>query len=122
MFRSLQDDGIDMSFLDGMKSFIEPIKDEPRDPADENISNDLENLMQENAQLLETLKTVQNDRLGSPPPPGGNLGQIGPPSDREMEIANKIRSNLVEVAKQMRPGQVMPGSLVRRAMQIRVPL
>ena len=112
--RSLQDDGIDMSFLDNLQKFWSGVKEEGKDED----SKDTPELLQANAQLIEQLKNVQSERLSSTPPP--HFSHIIKPSDKELELASNIQSNLVEMVGQLKPGQVVPENAVRNALGIPV--
>merc|ERR1712066_777526 len=108
--KSLQDDGIDMSFLDNLQKFWSGVKEEGKDED----SKDTPELLQANAQLIEQLKNVQSERLSSTPPP--HFSHIIKPSDKELELASNIQSNLVEMVGQLKPGQVVPENAVRTAL------
>ena len=56
------------------------IKEEVKDDVD---SKDTPELLQANAQLIEQLKNVQNERLSSTPPP--HFSHVIKPSDKEYE-------------------------------------
>merc|ERR1719438_648053 len=75
--KSLQDDGIDMSFLDNLqKQYGENnIKQE-----EETVDN-LE-LLRANAQLIDQLKNIQSERLSATPPP--HFSQLPKPNEKEV--------------------------------------
>ena len=105
-----------MSFLDSLKNFVDPIKKEAAEGEDEAKYSDL---AEANAGLIENLNKVQNERLSAPPP--AHFSHIPPPNDKEMELANSLRSNLVKMAKQMKPVEIMPETNSRLTMEVRAP-
>merc|ERR1712141_793084 len=111
--KSLQDEGIDMSFLDNLQRTwpASGIKEEIKEEDD---SKDTPQLLQANAQLIEQLKNVQNDRLSATPPP--HVSHIIKPSDKELDLAHNIQNNLVEMVGQLKPGQAVPENAVRTAL------
>ena len=117
--RSLQDEGIDMSFLDNLQkswsavSASGIIKEEIKEEVNLD-SKDTPQLLLANAQLIEQLKNVQNDRLSATPPP--HVSHITKPSDKELDLAHNIQNNLVEMVGQLKPGQVVPENAVRTAL------
>ena len=102
-----------MSFLDNLQRTwpASGIKEEIKEEDD---SKDTPQLLQANAQLIEQLKNVQNDRLSATPPP--HVSHIIKPSDKELDLAHNIQNNLVEMVGQLKPGQVVPENAVRTAL------
>ena len=94
-------------FLDNLQSQwnASNIKEEVKDDVD---SKDTPELLQANAQLIEQLKNVQNERLSSTPPP--HFSHVIKPSDKELELAQNIQNNLIEMVGQLKPGQVIAKS------------
>ena len=92
------------SFSDNLQSQwnASNIKEEVKDDVD---SKDTPELLQANAQLIEQLKNVQNERLSSTPPP--HFSHVIKPSDKELELAQNIQNNLIEMVGQLKPGQVI---------------
>ena len=110
--KSLQDDGIDMSFLENLQTFVETnVKEEK--------TEDLE-LLGANAQLIDQLKNVQNERLSATPPV--HFSEIAKPSDKEVELANNIQTNLVEMVSQVKPNNIVSEAAIRAVMGIKAPL
>ena len=95
---------ISFSFSDNLQSQwnASNIKEEVKDDVD---SKDTPELLQANAQLIEQLKNVQNERLSSTPPP--HFSHVIKPSDKELELAQNIQNNLIEMVGQLKPGQVI---------------
>ena len=95
------------SFSDNLQSQWNAtnIKEEVKDDVD---SKDTPELLQANAQLIEQLKNVQNERLSSTPPP--HFSHVIKPSDKELELAQNIQNNLIEMVGQLKPGQVIAKS------------
>merc|ERR1712048_619198 len=118
--KSLEKDGIDMSFLDSLQKYCDDnsgpilIKTEDTKPPE-----GLE-LLQTNAQLIDQLKIVQNERLSGTPPP--HFSQLQKPTEKETELAANIQSNLVEMVGQVKPNQVLPEAAIRAVMGIKAPL
>jgi len=120
--KSLEKDGIDMSFLDTLQKYCDDqnvmgstdIKTEDTKPPE-----GLE-LLQTNAQLIDQLKIVQNERLSGTPPP--HFSQLQKPTEKETELAANIQSNLVEMVGQVKPNQVLPEAAIRAVMGIKAPL
>ena len=75
-----------MSFLDNLQRTwpTSGIKEEIKEEDD---SKDTPQLLQANAQLIEQLKNVQNDRLSATPPP--HVSHIIKPSDKELDLGMK---------------------------------
>ena len=114
--KSLQEDGIDMSFLDTLQeqyNAVEKVKQE--EPSGEGTE-----LLNANAQLIEQLKTLQNERLTATPPP--HFSQLAKPNEKETELANSIQSNLVEMVGHFKPNQVISEAAIRGIMGIKAPL
>ena len=84
------------------------IKEEVKEDVD---SKDTPELLQANAQLIEQLKNVQNERLSSTPPP--HFSHVIKPSDKELELAQNIQNNLIEMVGQLKPGQVISKSYLK---------
>ena len=77
-------------------------------------------LLQANAQLIDQLKIVQNERLSGTPP--AHFSQLQKPTEKETELAANIQSNLVEMVGQVKPNQVLPEAAIRAVMGIKAPL
>ena len=61
----------------------------------EDIKQENLELLQTNAQLIDQLKMVQNERLSGTPP--SHFSQLQKPTDKEIELAANIQNNLVEM-------------------------
>jgi len=101
--KTLQDDGIDMSFLSTLQSFY--TKNEAQKP---------ENMLETNADLIDQLKNVQNDRLSGTPPQ--HFSQMPKANEKEMELASSIQKNLVNMVAQVKPSVVLPEASVRSVL------
>lgn len=101
--KTLQDDGIDMSFLGTLQSFY--AKNEAKKP---------ENMLEANADLIDQLKSVQNDRLSSTPPQ--HFSQMPKAGEKEVELASSIQANLVDMVSQVKPSVVLPEASVRSVL------
>jgi bromodomain-containing protein 7/9 len=107
--KSLSDVGIDVSFLDSLQEKYQELSDNSNIP--------LQNLT-DTASLIGELKDVQYDRLSASLPL--HFSQIVMPNDHEMALASQIQSNLVEMAKHVTPGDVVPNEAIRRALGISI--
>ena len=106
--KSLQDDGIDMSFLDALQPFYK--KNEEKKP---------ENMLEANADLIDQLKHVQNDRLSGPPPQ--HFSQMPKASEKEVELAKSIQTNLADMVSQVKPSVVLPETSLRSVLGVKTP-
>ena len=102
--KSLEEEGIDVSFLDALK--------QQYDKPDEEESMQIK--MEKNAELIDQLKKVQDSRLTANTPP--HLANLPQPSDQEQELAQKIRNNLVEMASKVQPQFVTSSQGIRKAI------
>ena len=129
--KSLNTDlGIDMSYLDGIKKEYENSKPDeisngvPSNKLlpklDEKTSKELQDTIQKNAELIQELKDVQNERLSTTPPV--HFSNMTKSNEREQELASVIRSNLVEMAGKVKPYHVSSETSVRKAMGTSVDL
>ena len=113
-----------MSFIDTMKKEYEDSRQDLSNTStssskalpklDEKTSKDLQDKIQKNAELIQELKDVQNERLSSTPPV--HFSNISKPNDREQELASVIRTNLVEMAGKVKPYHVTSERNIRKAM------
>merc|ERR1719411_1247161 len=71
-------------------------------------------LVAKNADLLAQLQRVQDVRLSANPP--AHFASIAKPSDEEMELAQKVRDNLVEMSAKVQPRFVVSSEGIRRAL------
>ena len=80
--KSLEDDGIDMSFLNGLQRHYNELLDVKLDTT---------------ASLLDNLRDVQNERLGSVP--SSNIGELKQIGESEQTLAGQIQGNLVDMVR-----------------------
>uniref|UniRef100_A0A0K8SQJ5 Bromo domain-containing protein n=1 Tax=Lygus hesperus TaxID=30085 RepID=A0A0K8SQJ5_LYGHE len=106
--KTLSDLGIDISFLNDIDGDV--TESSPTQP------NPVQDKLEHTTALIEKLQQVQNDRLSSPAPT--HLGHILPPSETEINLAEKITESLTELAKQVPPGALIPVPAIRKAMGI----
>ena len=104
--KSLSDIGIVVSFLETLQQKYEEASDGGLDS------------LADTAGLISELKEVQLERLSAALPL--HLSQITMPNDHEMALASQIQNNLLEMAKQVTPGYVVPQEAVRRALGISI--
>lgn len=90
--KSLEKDGIDMSFLTDLET---------------KYNSGTEAKLDTTAGLIENLRNVQHERLGS----SSNLNQLEGPGEKEMELAGQVQGNLVDMVGSMSRG---PRELARR--------
>ncbi|NXF87238.1 BRD7 protein, partial [Eubucco bourcierii] len=76
--------------------------------------------LDETTKLLRELQDAQNERLSTKPPP--NMICLLSPSYRELHLAERVTSNLKELAQQVTPGDIVSTYGIRKAMGISVPL
>ncbi|CAG5133425.1 unnamed protein product, partial [Candidula unifasciata] len=76
----------------------------------------LQHKLNETAVMLSELTDTQHKRLSQDPP--SHLGLISSPSNKEADLANKVTSNLMNMAKQVQPSDVVSSQAVRAAMGI----
>jgi len=112
-FESLKtwsNDGIDMSFLDGIaKKFEAKAEVEKGDGS-------AEDKLGKSAKLIEDLRAAQYERLSSAPPQ--HLSQIQPPNQKELELAEKVQECLADLASQVKPGDISAATALRKAMGV----
>nr|CAG4650083.1 EOG090X04G3 [Sida crystallina] len=105
--RSLEDLGIDVSFLDSFEAQLKA----------EQVAREVnQTYLDETGTLISNLEKVQRERLSKTPPP--HLSNIAPPSDLEIQLAEKITEGITLVAKQALPAAVASLPAVRKAMGI----
>merc|ERR1712226_1623475 len=107
--KSLEKDGIDMSFLDNIKQeYVETSAKIKKEQPEDNL--------EETAKLLLDLKAVQDARLKAPLPQ--HFSMIAKPSEKEMKLAEQVRSRLAGMAGQLTPGHVVPGDSLKKLLGI----
>ncbi|XP_033754995.1 LOW QUALITY PROTEIN: bromodomain-containing protein 7-like [Pecten maximus] len=100
--RSLSQLGVDVSFLDQYEN--EP----PKDPIQEKLD--------QTASLLNDLQQTQNERLSSKLPP--HLALVPGPSEKELQLAQKVTKELRELAKSANPRGVVSVEGVRSVLGV----
>ncbi|KAH0619631.1 hypothetical protein JD844_000426 [Phrynosoma platyrhinos] len=75
--------------------------------------------LDETTKLLRDLQDAQNERLSTKPPP--NMICLLGPSYKEMHLAERVTSNLKELAQQVAPGDIVSTYGIRKAMGISIP-
>jgi len=119
--KTLEKDGIDMSFLDSLQKYCDQNGTGPSEiKTEDSKPTEALELLQANAQLIDQLKIVQNERLSGTPP--AHFSQLQKPTEKETELAANIQSNLVEMVGQVKPNQVLPEAAIRAVMGIKAPL
>ncbi len=114
--KSLADDGIDMSFLDSLKTRYQKEAEEKANQPPPPPPMTPQEMLDANAALLEHLKQVQMDRLSQAPP--HHFSNIPKAGDKEAKLATEITKNLCDMAKHLKPSNVAPVQSVRRLLGI----
>ncbi|KAI8519643.1 Bromodomain containing protein 7 [Branchiostoma belcheri] len=104
--KSLSVEGIDMSFLDGLES---ELKREPDSSA-------VQQRLDENMALIADLQRTQHERLSAKPP--SNLSFVPGPTQKELQIAQKLTQGLRELTSKVSPADVTKVTDIRKAMGI----
>ncbi|RUS70214.1 hypothetical protein EGW08_022024 [Elysia chlorotica] len=86
------------------------------DAAAKDSKDPVQQSLNQTAAMISDLYQTQNQRLSQDPPP--HLGLIAQPSDKEADLANKVTSSLVSMARQVQPSDVVSTPAVRGAMGI----
>ncbi|XP_061450567.1 bromodomain-containing protein 7 [Rhineura floridana] len=92
----------------------------PVDEFDSEEAEVFQRKLDETTKLLKELQDAQNERLSTKPPP--NMICLLGPSYKEMHLAERVTSNLKELAQQVAPGDIVSTYGIRKAMGISVPL
>eukprot|EP00088_Acartia_fossae_P029369 TRINITY_DN3021_c0_g1_i5.p1 TRINITY_DN3021_c0_g1~~TRINITY_DN3021_c0_g1_i5.p1 ORF type:complete len:527 (-),score=123.01 TRINITY_DN3021_c0_g1_i5:584-2131(-) len=111
--KSLNEEGIDMSFIDTLKEEFEA-KEAERDS-----NRTLEERLDRTAVLLNNLKASQTNRLNVCP--NFNLNQVEQPSNFEVKLASKVLDNLSTILKSTQPGDLVEVTSLRKAMGVNLP-
>lgn len=112
--KTLEDDGIDMSFLDNLAKTLDSKPQE--DDEEEQVDNTPEGKLEKTAELISSLVAAQYERLSAPPPQ--HLSQIQPPSQKEIDIAVQVQESLADMAGQVKPSDISHLPAVRKAMGV----
>ena len=89
--KSLEKDGIDMSFLDGLEKRYQNLASVK---------------LEATAGLLEELRSVQEERLGG----SSSLACLPEVGGREQELAGQVQEQLQEMVRGLPPGHLLPPS------------
>ncbi|KAL5021875.1 hypothetical protein ScPMuIL_001030 [Solemya velum] len=100
--RSLGDLGVDVSFLDQYE------KDPPKDKVQEKLDH--------TASLIQDLQQTQSERLCARPPL--YLCDLPGPSEKEMQLAQRVTEELKDLAKEVAPSDITSLKGIREAMGI----
>jgi len=111
--KTLSEEGIDMSFVDNLKTEYEAKE------AEEDAKRTHEERLDRTAHLINNLKSSQTKRLNVCP--NYSLNQVEQPSDFEMKLASKVLDNLTTILQATKPGDLVGVSSVRRAMGVNLP-
>uniref|UniRef100_A0A0B7B8R6 Bromo domain-containing protein n=1 Tax=Arion vulgaris TaxID=1028688 RepID=A0A0B7B8R6_9EUPU len=76
----------------------------------------LQHKLNETANMLSELSDTQHKRLSQDPPT--HLSLVSSPTAKEADLANKVTSNLMNMAKQVHPRDVVSSQAVRAALGI----
>ncbi|XP_074644692.1 bromodomain-containing protein 7-like [Tubulanus polymorphus] len=106
--RTLSNIGIDTSFLDTFE----------KEMRQENKTEVVQKKLDETSGFIKDLERVQNERLSRQPPP--HLSYIPGPSPTEIQLAEKVTKGLTDLTKQVKPGDVVSATGVRKALGITV--
>jgi len=99
--------GIDVSFI---KDFVKENKDEKPQSSPSQTSTSAEQVLEQNANLLNNLQKQQNKRLTSIH--GGSL----PVGETELKTATSLVGNLKELLKATKPGDTVPSYGIKKAI------
>ncbi|XP_055852969.1 bromodomain-containing protein 7 [Episyrphus balteatus] len=102
--KSLNELGIDMSFLNDMESETKNYELTRR--LSEHLSNNLS--------LLEKLRSTQHERLSQPLP--AHLAHVQQPGPDETHLANQVTLHLSDICKKLPPGAIADPYGLRKAM------
>eukprot|EP00090_Calanus_glacialis_P046975 TRINITY_DN949_c0_g1_i1.p1 TRINITY_DN949_c0_g1~~TRINITY_DN949_c0_g1_i1.p1 ORF type:complete len:644 (-),score=181.07 TRINITY_DN949_c0_g1_i1:103-2034(-) len=87
--KSLEDDGIDMSFLGDLQK---------------QYNESLDVKLDTTAGMIENLRNVQHERLSSVS--SSNLGELRGPGEKERELAGQVQGHLMDMVGGVRPREV----------------
>jgi len=113
--RSLENEGIDMSFISSLQVDYEFKKD-----GEETGDFSLERQLEMAAKLISDLANAQSSRLSKPPP--ACLSNLPGPEEKEVRLADQVVSHLTSLTGRVAPGQVVEQRQLRKAMGIHAPL
>lgn len=104
--RSLSSLGVDVQFMDDLEQQINCA----------NMTNSLQQSLNENSGLIQKLHQIQTDRLSAPLP--AHLSYVQRAGEDEIELAAQITNNLTQIAKQLPPVAIASPHGIRKAMGI----
>jgi len=113
MLKTLEQDGIDMSFMSTLQAAYELRQEQ------EMKDLSLEEQLELTAELINSLASVQSARLSAPPPT--TLSAVTGPGEKESRLAEKVVTNLTSLTGLARPGHVVDMRQVRAAMGVTAP-
>lgn len=102
--KSLQDLGIDVSFLDGMETEMKNFE----------LNQRMHEHLSQNLTLIEKLRVTQQDRLSQPLP--NHLGLVQPAGQEEIQTAAQLTQQISEMAKKLPPSAIADPYSLRKAM------
>ncbi|XP_017105456.2 bromodomain-containing protein 7 [Drosophila bipectinata] len=102
--KSLQDLGIDVSFLDGMETEMKNFE----------LNQRMHEHLSQNLTLIEKLRVTQQDRLSQPLP--SHLGLVQPAGQEEIQTAAQLTQQISEMAKKLPPSAIADPYSLRKAM------
>lgn len=110
--QSLEDLGLDVSFLDSLEKSLDQSGEQEGDPEEDPIQKKLT----ESSSLIQDLEKSQTERLSQPPP--AHLAELTGPGQAEGELADKVRDELKDLVKQATPGDVISPDMVRNTIGV----
>lgn len=102
--RSLNELGIDMSFLNDMESETKNYE----------LTRRLQEHLSNNLTLLEKLRSTQHERLSQPLP--AHLALVQQPGPEEVQLANQVTLHLTDICKKLPPSAIADPYGLRKAM------
>ncbi|KHJ47293.1 hypothetical protein D918_02153 [Trichuris suis] len=96
--KSLEANGIDMSFLDNMRKTN-------LNKTDSQSSSTVASLLAANSKLIKSVVHLQNARLSQPPPI--TITNVADPGEQELRVAGQLFSNLSALISQSPPGSII---------------
>lgn len=102
--RSLSSLGLDVEFLDDLELQLEVAQ----------MTNSLQQSLNNNSSLIQKLHQIQTDRLSAPLP--AHLSFVKRAGENEIDLAAQITNNLTQIAKQLPPVAIAAPQGLRKAM------
>nr|XP_060644276.1 bromodomain-containing protein 7 [Anolis sagrei ordinatus] len=104
-----------LTALSSVTNFVMPVEEFDSEEAEV-----FQRKLDETTKLLRELQDAQNERLSTKPPP--NMVCLLGPSYKEMNLAERVTTNLKELTQQVAPGDIVSTYGIRKAMGISIPL